>query len=147
VTSGSPVRRRWCATRSALLALLTAGLVSGCESAERTPRGAPSAGPQLRIVNAGTTPVMQLTVLFPRDEIAFGDVAPGAMTEYRSVPRGVYRYAAYRFMRDGEPMVQPVIDWVGEEAMDGQDFTYTIALTADRSGRPVIVLTSVNRDR
>jgi hypothetical protein len=114
---------------------------------EHTPRGAPSAGPQLRIVNAGTTPVMQLSVLFPQDDIAFGDVAPGAMTEYRTVPRGVYRYAAYRFTRDGMPTLQPVIDWVGEQAMDGEAFTYTIAMTADPSGRTAITLAIVSRDR
>jgi hypothetical protein len=136
-------RARGLASSAALVAI---GLVFGCTRAERTPV-APSAGPQLRIVNAGATPVTELSVLFPQDDVAFGDVGPGAMTAYRPVPRGVYRYAAYRFTRDGAPIVQPVIDWVGEQAMAGEAFTYTIAITVDPSGRPAIALTSVSRDR
>ena len=40
--------------------------------------------------------------------------------------KGVYRYAAYRFQAGGETVTQPVIDWVGEEPMPGEAFTYVL---------------------
>jgi hypothetical protein len=65
-------------------------------------------------------------VVFPEEEIAFGDVPAGATTGYLDVPQGVYAYAAYRLVVDGEQVTQPVIDWVGEEPLEGKAFTYTI---------------------
>lgn len=102
-----------------LLLLVLIFVLAGCAPAE-------PAAPRLRILNAGDLVVENLSVLFPEDEIFFGDVLPGATTEYLPAPNGVYRYAAYRYEIDGEIVLQPVIDWVGEEPLPGQDFTYTI---------------------
>jgi hypothetical protein len=96
---------------------------------------------QLRITNLGDTPIRNLTVLFPKDQVAFGDIAVAESTVYREVPHGVYRYAAYRFEVDGGLVTQPVIDWVGEVPMDGESFTYGLALD-DRG----VELVSVTRD-
>jgi len=45
--------------------------------------------PRLRIVNNGPAPVRNLTVLFPKDQITFGDVRAGSSTGYKPVPNGV----------------------------------------------------------
>jgi len=87
---------------------------------------------QLRITNVGSTPIRNLTVLFPEDQVAFGDVAVGETTAYREVSQGVYSYAAYRIEVDGELVTQPVIDWVGEAPMDGESFTYALAAVDHR---------------
>jgi hypothetical protein len=102
--------------------------------------------PRLRISNQGQASIQGLHVLFPEDEIEFGDVPAGATTAYADVPNGIYAYAAYRFIVDGEEITQPVIDWVGEEPMDGEFFTYTIAY--DPAGPPIqkIQLLEVTQD-
>jgi hypothetical protein len=73
---------------------------------------------RLPITNSGTDSVKNLTVQFPHDQIPFGDIPAGTTTEYKEVPSGVFPYAAYRFEMDGQPITQPVIDWVGEEPIE-----------------------------
>jgi hypothetical protein len=99
----------------AAVALSLAGLLSGCDEADGI--AGPSSAAQLRIVNASGVPFTQLSALFPQDQVSFGDVPPGATTQYRAVPGGVYRYAAWRYYRDGASVLEPVIDWVGESPM------------------------------
>jgi hypothetical protein len=120
----------------------------GCDEA-RLPSPSPSPAPpgaSLRIVNAGPGPVRDLTVLFPDSQTSFGDVAVGAATPYRTVARGVFRYAAYRLEIDGEIVTQPVIDWVGEMPMEGRAFTYTIDVDFRRPRLQTIQLLTVTRD-
>jgi hypothetical protein len=102
--------------------------------------------PRLRITNAGAATVTKLTVLFPMDQIEYGDIAPGATTAYRPVPNGVYRYAAYRLEVNGQTVTQPVLDWVGEEPIDGAAFTYTIALDSSRPRLQIVRLISVTKE-
>ena len=78
--------------------------------------------PRLRVTNTGTRTIHALKVIFPSNEIYFGDVPAGATTEYLWVPSGVYRYSAYEFVMDGEPYMVPVIDWTGEEPQPGELF-------------------------
>jgi hypothetical protein len=125
------------ARRVGLLVLL-AGLAHAC--------AAPTAGPaptrepqQLRILNAGNVDIQDLTVLFPGPtadalarRVVFGDVSAGEMTEYSSVPDGVYRYAAYEYSVAGHPAIQAVVDWVGEAPLVGAKFTYRIALDPNK---------------
>jgi len=87
---------------------------------------------RLRITNVGDTPIRNLTVLFLEDQVPFGDVAVGETSKYVDVPHGVYQYAAYRLEIDGALVTQPVIDWVGEEPMHGESFTYSLAVTRQR---------------
>jgi hypothetical protein len=138
MSSGSTLGR----TAGGLLAaILIGGLSVGCGMAPE------AQVPRLRIVNAGAMPAARLTVLFPMDQVAFGDVPAGMTTAYKHVPNGVYRYAAYRLEVDGQLVTQPVIDWVGEEPMDGEDFTYTIALDPRRPPLQIVQLLDVTRDR
>jgi hypothetical protein len=123
----------------------------GCdEAAQPSPSPTPIPSPQsatLRISNAGPSAVRNLTVLFPDSQTAYGDVAVGATTTYRTVARGVFRYAAYRLDLDGEMVTQPVIDWVGETPMEGRAFTYTIDVDLRRPRLQTIRLVSVTRDQ
>jgi hypothetical protein len=110
-----------------------------------TPMAAPQT-PRLRITNAGTMAVEDLTVLFPEDEIKFGDIPPGTTTDYQDVPNGVYGYAAYRFEIDGKGILQPVTDWVGEEPWGGKAFTYTIGFDSNRPQGMMVQLIEVTID-
>jgi hypothetical protein len=91
--------------------------------------------PRLRITNGGAVTIENLTILFPDDRVEFGDVAPGQTTDYEDVPNGVYSYAAYELEIGGQMVTQPVIDWVGEEPLDGMAFTYTLEIDP---GRPLL---------
>ena len=76
-----------------------------------------------------------------RTKITFGDVAVGATTKYMDAPHGVYSYAAYRLEADGALITQPVIDWVGEVPMEGESYTYSLAVDGHR-----VELVGVTRD-
>ncbi len=111
----------------ALVALILPACQSGLPTLNR-PRQ------QLRIVNSGTADVQGLVVLFPGPtadslaaRVAFGDVEPGQTTEYRDVPSGVYRYAAYEYTLKDQKVTQAVVDWIGESPMAGQQFTYRLS--------------------
>jgi hypothetical protein len=105
----------------------------------------PSDQPQLRVLNAGAASAAGLRILFPAEEITFGNVSAGGTSAYLTVTKGVYRYGAFRLEINGQMVTQPVIDWVGEKPMDGRAFTYTIDVDPSR---PMIVrLIDVTRDR
>src|SRR5213078_4814025 len=93
---------------------LSSALLFACAPVEQ--------GQRLRIVNASNAPITNLHVLFPDQEIVYGDVAANATTAYKVAPKGVYRYAAYRYDINGESITQPVIDFVGESPIDGATF-------------------------
>jgi hypothetical protein len=78
---------------------------------------------------------------FPEEQAHFGDVAVGATSTYVEVRHGVYSYAAYRLEVDGSVVTQPVIDWVGEQPMEGRSFTYSLAVDRYR-----VELVAVARD-
>ncbi len=102
---------------------------------------------RLRIKNNGTVPIENLVVLMPNSEIRFGNLAAGATTEYVNVPNGVYSYAAYRYEWNGQTLTQPVMDWVGEEPIQGREFTYTLAFDPTREQSLKIELVNVTRDQ
>jgi hypothetical protein len=58
----------------------------------------------------------------------------------------VYRYAAYRFQVDGQEVTQPVIDWVGEEPVPGQAFTYVLDYDPAREPIQQVVLLEVMQE-
>ena len=118
----------------ATLFIFLIGFATGCSPLVPTPVSTPAVQ-ELRITNAGRVDIAGLTVLFPGPtadaeaiRVEFGNVPAGKTTDYRSVPRGVYRYAAYEYGIDGRSVEQPVVDWVGESRMAGVKFTYQIAL-------------------
>lgn len=130
---------------SGLLCLAGCGWLNPETSPVWTPLH-PGAAPRLRIANVGSTPILRLTVLFPEDRISFGDIPVGATTQYKEVPNGVYRYAAYSLGIDGAIVTQPVIDWVGEQPMGGNAFTYALDVDPRRPQFGVVQLVSVTRD-
>lgn len=103
-------------------------------------------GQKLRIVNASPNAITNLRVMFPEQEIAFGDVAGNETTGYKVFPKGVYRYAAYKYDWNGETVTQPVIDWVGEMPMEGREFTYTISFEPNHPQMLRVQLADVSRD-
>lgn len=104
-------------------------------------------GQRLRIKNDSATAITNLRVLFPDQEVAFGNVAANATTDYQVFAKGVYGYAAYKYDWNGETVTQPVIDWVGEMPMEGSTFTYTIQFDPNNPQLQRIMLTNVNRDQ
>lgn len=139
-----PVKKR------AVLLVLWVGLATACAP----PTATPVALQQLRIENAGTSDITSLRVLFPGPTalaeaipVEFGDVPAGKMTAYRSVPGGVYRYAAYEYTLNGHTVQQPVVDWVGETPMQGAMFTYRIMLDPSKVPGGQMQLIEVRTDR
>jgi hypothetical protein len=112
-------------TTFVFLFIITLAFLGGCSSPE-------AQSPKLRVTNRGPSAVVNLTVLFPEGEVKVGDISIGSTTEYQEVPNGVYGYAAYRYVLDGELILQPVIDWVGEKPLVGDKFTYLIEFSATR---------------
>lgn len=110
--------------------------------------GQPTSTPEpvrtmLRIKNVGDQPIKNLSVIFPEQTIAFGDVAAGETTEYLLAEKGVYNYGAYSYEVNGEVVTQPVIDWMGETPKIGGDFTYEIRYTPDNPAVQAIELVQV----
>jgi hypothetical protein len=125
------------------------GLAAGCA----LPTSTPGTLQQLRIANSGTSDITGLIVLFPgptddapATRIEFGDIPAGKTTQYRSVPGGVYRYAAFEYTLGGQTVNQPVVDWIGENPMQGMKFTYRIALDLGKPPGGQIQLIEVRGD-
>jgi hypothetical protein len=104
-------------------------------------------GQRLRIKNSSTVPIENLTVIFLQERVVFGTIAPGAMSEYKIFPKGVYGYAAYEYKLNDKTVTQPVIDWVGESPIDGSTFTYTLDFNPARPQMQQIDLVTVTRDQ
>jgi hypothetical protein len=122
----------------------TPSLTSGVQDMSTPARAGTSL---LRIVNSGRQDIVGLVVLFPPSHrVEFGDVPAGQATEYREVPGGVYRYAAYEYAVDGRVAKQPVVDWVGEGPMPGSRFTYRVAFDAAQRPGTQIRLVEVEVD-
>lgn len=104
---------------------------------------------KLRIINQSNIPLHNLVVVFPDERIEFEDVPSGTTTEYRDVPKGVYPYAAYEVEVNGQKYEQPVVDWVGETPMQGENFTYIIDVDPARwqTEGQVIKLVKVSTDQ
>ena len=113
------------------------------------PANTPALPQMLRITNQSTLSIRRLVVRFPEDRVDFGEVAPGATTEYQAVSHGVFRYAAYDVELEGQKYQQPVIDWVGETPMNGKAFTYILDVDPARwkTEGQVIRLVQVNEDQ
>lgn len=122
--------------------ILAALLVSGCQPQAQQP-----AGPRLRITNNRDTMIHNLVVIFPNDRVEFGDIGPNATSEYLPVPKGVYAYAAYELEVDGKVVTQPVIDWVGESPVEGQDFTWLIDVEPNRGPMGTVQIVKATVDK
>lgn len=123
--------------------LMLAACSSACGS-DAGPSGMPA---QLRVMNVGSRDLQGLVVLFPDQRIEFGNLPAGVTSQYRLAPKGVFEYAAYEFLAGGQIQHQPVIDWVGEEPMEGRAFTYSLQLEETPSAGLRIRLVGTRRDQ
>lgn len=121
-------------SKRVFLFLILLSISSACATQPNTTTSTPSFQ-QLRITNSGNTAISGLVILFPGPtadaeaiRVEFGNLPARQTTEYRDIPGGVYRYAAYKYTFDGRVVSQSVIDWVGENPMTGKKFTYQIEL-------------------
>ena len=78
---------------------------------------------RFRITNTSPVAIEQAIVLFPNERLVFGPLGPHSTSPYQNVEQGVYRDASYEIMMNGQTLQLPVIDWSGEEALQGQTFT------------------------
>ena len=132
--------------RASAAALAVLALCSCAQAGVAPPVSEPSSSvSRIRVVNESTEELRDLDLLFPQEEVAVGDVAAGAASDYVEVPQGVYNYSAFRFLRDGESVVQPVIDFVGETALPIDDYTYLLGVDSDRGDQ--LELLTVFRSR
>ena len=134
------------AVRASAATLAVLALCSCAQAGVAPPVSEPSSSvSRIRVVNESTEALRDLDLLFPQEEVAVGDVAAGAASDYVEVPQGVYNYSAFRFLRDGESVVQPVIDFVGETALPIDDYTYLLGVDSDRGDQ--LELLTVFRSR
>ena len=117
-----------------ILTVLLLALLGACTAQVNTATPTPVLQ-QLRITNSGSSDITGLMVLFPGSspeaeatKIEFGDLPAGQTSTYRSVPSGVYAYAAYSYRLENREVTQAVTDWVGESPLAGKKFTYQLAL-------------------
>jgi hypothetical protein len=121
-------------------------LCSCAEPGSAPPVGEPTySASRIRVVNDSTEELRDLRLVFPQEEVGLGDVAPGAASGYVEVAQGVYNYSAFRHLRGGESVVQPVIDFVGEIPLPIDDYTYLLGVDPDRGDQ--LELLTVFRSR
>lgn len=127
-------------------ATLAALLLCACAEPDvAPPAGEPSSSvSRVRVVNESAEDLRDLHLLFPVDDVAVGDVAAGAASDYVEVPHGVYHYSAFRLLSGGESVVQPVIDFVGETPLPIDDYTYVLGI--DPGSQDLLEIRGVLRD-
>ena len=100
--------------------------------------------PALRVVNVGTASITGLKIGFPRETVAFGDLASGATSSYRTV-QAVYPYGALEGVTGGQLYRQTVIDYIDQLPMVGEVFTYRVEAPPGSTG--LLRVVRVTRDR
>ena len=85
------------------------------------------ASPEIRVLNASSRTMEDVTVGFPDEQVFYGTLAPGAASGYRAVDRA-YRYAYVRTIMDGDTVVLQPIDYVGETLLEPGYYTYRLSL-------------------
>ena len=120
------------AMRASAAMVAALALCSCAQPGSAPPVGEPSnSASRIRVVNDSTEELRDLRLVFPQEEVAIGAVAPGAASGYVEVAQGVYNYSAFRYLRGGESVVQPVIDFVGEIPLPIDDYTYLLGVDPD----------------
>ena len=117
-----------------VLSFMLLTIISACTTPTNTATVTPELQ-KLRVTNSSNIDITGLVVLFPgpswdseASPVEFGNIPAGQTSEYRDVPSGVYRWAAYEYTLNGHVVSQFVTDWVGENPMAGKKFTYQIVL-------------------
>jgi len=103
------------------------------------PAGAPHS--RLRVRNVGSLAIRELVIMFPYEDVRFGDVGNGTTTRYLDVPRGVYSLAAISHRWEGRVIPGgAVTDWLGERPLPVGDFTYELRAEPYGDGSIVYLL-------
>ncbi len=84
-------------------------------------------GTEIRLRNASTFELTDVTFAPGSPRLEFARIAPGATTEYRTVD-GAYRYGYLDVLVDGTRRVLQPIDYVGESVIGEGRFTYVITI-------------------
>ena len=106
------------------LALAVLGLLASCAL------GGPGGAPEVRIANRSTHDFDRVLVNFYDQEVDYGALPAGAVSEYRA-PRVAYRYARVEVHVDTARLVLQPIDFVGETPLGGGSYTYALSLADD----------------
>ena len=117
-------------------AMLLAAALAGC---------APVAATQetyVRLHNGTGRPLEAVRVTFTGLPVDYGDLAPGATSDYRRAD-GAYRYAKVEARIGGEPFTLQPIDFVGETPLGPGRFTYRLEPWPEQRG---FVIARATRD-
>ncbi len=104
-----------------LFVLMALGTLLGCSDG----MGPAVRDVQIRIGNDSPNSFTNVAVIFPEDEVDYGAVNAGGVSEYRAVS------VAYRFARidvqigSTEVRIQP-FDYMGEEPLEPGRYTYSL---------------------
>ena len=89
------------------------------------PAGAPHS--RLRVHNVGSLAIRELVIMFPYEDVRFGDVGNGTTTKYLTFPEGSIHW---RRLATGGKVAScrggAVTDWLGERPLPVGDFTYEL---------------------
>jgi hypothetical protein len=87
---------------------------------------------KIRIENSTEFEMEDIIVSFPKDEITYGDLAPGAQTEFIEIKKA-YRYAYIESEINGGKAYLVPIDYVGEKPLESGRYTYRLYVASDNS--------------
>jgi hypothetical protein len=82
---------------------------------------------EVRIENASSAMFSEATLYTSEGPVTFGDVGPGEATPYTQVTTA-YRFATTQVVVQGDTLRLQVIDFVGEEPLDGGRYTYVLGV-------------------
>lgn len=116
-------------TGTVLAGLLLAGpvLVAG-QSAEPSVGPPAGSGPlYIRVANASSLAMQEITIRFPFQQVDYGALAPGAISGYSEVDHA-YRYASATVMTDEQTFRVLAVDYFGEMPLVPGAYTYVLNL-------------------
>ena len=102
------------------------GAVSGCSGIADRPGTV-----QVRVANRSTQDFDRVTITFPSGKMDYGQLAKGAVTDYRPVEKA-YRYAQVDAVVNGKSLTLQPQDYMGETPLAPGQYTYNLEL--DESG-------------
>ena len=89
----------------------------------------PGGDPEIRIANRSTRDFDRVLVTFAAEEVDYGPLRAGAVSEYRTA-RGAYEYARVEVHADTARLLIQPIDFVGETPLREGRYTYALSLSS-----------------
>jgi hypothetical protein len=142
-------------TRVSLIVVVTQSVLFGVAQAQ-APNTSATQLPDsetdfIRVENSGEFDIEGIWLVFPRQEIEFGEIPAGTTSEYVAVSRGVYNDIRFRLIIDGGLYTQYRLDGpMFVQLMEGSKFTMNLALVEPRrnfaQGRFVVQAIELRRD-